>query len=72
MISSRFPDELRQFYLKIGYGYLGYDDPDFRNQIMHPLEIAKLRLGLDFYGNMFTVVNLRETHQKDEKQSKRL
>ena len=54
MISARFPDELRQFYLKIGYGYLGYDDPDFRDQIMHPLEIAKLRLGLDFYGNMFT------------------
>ena len=53
MLSTLFPDELRQFYLKIGYGYLGYDDPDFRNQIMHPLEIAKLKSGLDFYGNMY-------------------
>ena len=54
MLSQQFPDELKQFYLEVGYGYLGYDDPDFKNQIMHPLEIAKLKLGLDFYGNMFT------------------
>ena len=49
----QFPNELKRFYLEVGYGYLGNDNPDFHNQIMHPLEIAKLKLGLDFYGNMF-------------------
>lgn len=53
MLSMRFPDELRRFYSEVGYGHLGNDDPDFMNQIMPPLEIAKLKLGLDFYGNMF-------------------
>ena len=53
MLSLQFPNELKEFYLQIGYGYLGYDNPNFRNQIMHPLEIAKLKLGLDFYGNMY-------------------
>ena len=53
MLSLQFPNELKEFYLQIGYGYLGYDNPNFRNQIMHPLEIAKLELGLDFYGNMY-------------------
>ncbi len=54
MLSMQFPSELKQFYLEVGYGYLGNDNPDFQNQIMHPMEIAKLKLGLDFYGNMFT------------------
>ena len=53
MLSMSFPDELRQFYLNVGYGYFGNDDPDFLNQLMHPIEIAKLKLGLDFYGNMY-------------------
>lgn len=53
MLSMRFPEELRRFYSEVGYGHLGNDDPDFLNLIMHPLEIAKLKLGLDFYGNMF-------------------
>ena len=53
MLHQRFPDELRRFYLEVGYGYLGYDDPDFANQLMHPQEIAKLKLVLDYYGNMF-------------------
>lgn len=53
MLSTHFPDELRQFYRNVGYGYLGNDDPDFLDQLMHPIEIAKLKLGLDFYGNMF-------------------
>ena len=53
MISMQFPDELKRFYLEVGYGHLGNDNPDFLNQIMHPLEIAKLKLGLDYYGYMF-------------------
>ena len=54
LLSQPFPDELKQFYQAVGYGYLGNDDPDFTNQLMPPLEIAKLKLGLDFYGNMYT------------------
>ena len=53
LLAQPFPAELRQFYLEVGYGYLGNDDPCFRNQLMHPLEVAKLKLGLDFYGNMY-------------------
>lgn len=53
-LSVKFPTSLRDFYLDVGYGYIGQDEPDFMNQIMHPLEIAKLKLGLDFYGNMFS------------------
>lgn len=53
LLAQPFPAELRQFYLEVGYGYLGNDDPNFRNQLMHPLEVAKLKLGLDFYGNMY-------------------
>lgn len=53
MLSQPFPDELKRFYREVGYGYLGNDTPDFTNQLMPPLEIAKLKLGLDFYGNMY-------------------
>lgn len=53
-LSIKFPGELTNFYLEIGYGYIGLDNPYFRNQIMHPSEIIKLRLGQDFYGNMLT------------------
>ena len=53
-LSIKFPGELTNFYLEIGYVYIGLDNPYFRNQIMHPSEIIKLRLGQDFYGNMLT------------------
>ena len=53
-LSIKFPEELTDFYLEIGYGYIGLDNPYFRNQILHPKEIVKLRLGQDFYGNMLT------------------
>ena len=53
LLSMRFPEELRKFYLEVGCGTLGNDDPDFRNEIMHPVEAAKLKLGLDFYANMY-------------------
>ena len=49
-----FPPQLKKFYLEVGYGYIGLDNPYFRNQIMRPKEIVKLRLGQDFYGNMST------------------
>ena len=49
-----FPPQLIKFYLEVGYGYIGLDNPYFRNQIMRPKEIVKLRLGQDFYGNMST------------------
>lgn len=51
-LSIKFPEDLREFYLEIGYGYVGQDEPDFMNEIMHPLEIVKLKNGEDFYENM--------------------
>lgn len=51
-LSIKFPTELTEFYLEIGYGYIGQDEPDFMNLIMHPLEIVKLKLSQGFYKNM--------------------
>lgn len=51
-LSIKFPTELTEFYLEVGYGYIGQDEPDFMNVILHPLEIAKLASGQGFYKNM--------------------
>ena len=38
----RFPSELRSFYLRYGYGYLGYQEGRI-NKILHPLSVASFR-----------------------------
>lgn len=40
---NKFPSQLREFYLEIGYGFLCKDDTTRTNRLMHPSDIA------DFY-----------------------
>ena len=42
-MGRKFPDELKLFYLEIGYGFLCKEDKTHTNRIMHPSDIA------DFY-----------------------
>jgi hypothetical protein len=39
-MNRRFPKELRNFYLEIGYGFFCKDDTTRTNRIMHPNDIA--------------------------------
>lgn len=42
-MGNNFPNELKEFYSEIGYGFLCKDDKVHTNRIMHPSDIA------DFY-----------------------
>jgi antitoxin YxxD len=45
----KFPKELRDFYLEIGYGFLCNHDKKGFNRIMDPLSVADFRLGEGIY-----------------------
>ncbi|ARU60929.1 hypothetical protein CBW65_07415 [Tumebacillus avium] len=48
-ISREFPEELRSFYLEIGYGFLCIQSKQGINRIMDPMSVADFRLGEDIY-----------------------
>ena len=45
-LGSRFPDELRNLYLEVGYGWLASEKSDSaRNLFVHPLDVVDLLSG---------------------------
>ncbi|MFU0790519.1 MAG: SMI1-KNR4 domain-containing protein [Virgibacillus proomii] len=48
-LGKKFPNELREFYLKLGYGFICNFDKTRRNRLMDPHSIADFILGEDDY-----------------------
>lgn len=48
-IGMAFPEELRQFYLQVGYGFLCRQDKNFIDRIMDPSSVADFILGEERY-----------------------
>lgn len=46
-LGKRFPNELREFYLQVGYGFLCNDDKTHRDRIMDPHSVADFLLNED-------------------------
>ena len=40
IMTKKFPSQLKEFYLEIGYGFLCKDDKMHTNRLMHPSDIA--------------------------------
>lgn len=46
-LGKKFPNELREFYLKVGYGFICNFDKTRRNRLMDPHSVADFILGED-------------------------
>lgn len=48
-LGYKFPNEIRDFYFKVGYGFLWNEDQYFINRILDPESLADFILGEDDY-----------------------
>jgi antitoxin YxxD len=56
-LNRKFPKELREFYLQIGYGFMCINQYSFTNRIMDPHAIADLILGEDIWEDYYYLVD---------------
>ena len=59
-LNRKFPKELREFYLQIGYGRMCINQRTFMNLIMDPHSIADLILGEDIWEDYYLVEEIAE------------
>ncbi|MGA8942629.1 MAG: SMI1/KNR4 family protein [Thermoactinomyces sp.] len=60
-LNQKFPKELREFYLQIGYGFMCKSGKNmFINRIMDPHSVADLILGENIYEDYYLVDEIAE------------
>ena len=58
-----FPEELRSFYIQIGYGFLNTKRDNF-NRIMDPYSVCEFRFRTGQFANIFEL-DIYESYEKD-------
>lgn len=59
-----FPEELRSFYIQIGYGFLNTKRDNF-NRIMDPYSVCEFRFRTGQFANIFEL-DIYESYEKDK------
>ena len=52
-LGDKFPAELREFYIQIGFGILGVNNDDFLNLVMSPSDVVDFVLGEGMFENNY-------------------